>query len=152
MNNHDTKYSIKDILKQISPEFQELTADVQQIMELSKNPVMIGVLLYKLAEERRRTNELLMQLNEKYDKIMFKLKTEPQSKNDKQTVELLPEPDRKIMQLAKINGYVDAETVMKALGYKGLNAASQRLNRLAKDGFLQKVRSGRKVLYFLHTP
>ncbi len=155
MNSHDTNElnneKVKEILKLISPKFQESTLDIQQIMQLSKDPLMLGVLLYKLAEERRKTNELLLQINEKYDKIMFKLKTIPH-KEEKQTVELLPEQDQKIMQLVKINGCVDAETVMKALNYKGLNAASQRLSRLAKEGFLQKVRSGRKILYFLHKP
>jgi hypothetical protein len=46
-------------------------------------------------------------------------------------------------------GKVCAEDVKEAFNYKGLNAASQRLNKLHNLGKIKKNRSGQKVVYFL---
>jgi len=115
---------------------------------------MLGLLLFKLAEERKKTNELLEKIYFKYDEIMLLLKTpqrlEAPSKDEK-TIEILPEQDQKILDLAQINGRTTAEEVTKAIGYKGKNAACQRLNKLHKNGYLNKVRSGKIVFYLSKT-
>ncbi|MBN1940647.1 MAG: hypothetical protein JW772_00530 [Candidatus Diapherotrites archaeon] len=164
-SNSEVSSAFKEIetLRKISPEYNDLTADIQEIMEQSKNPQLVAVLLFKLAKEREKTNEMMAKINEKFDSIMFKLKTahlqqEPsleaeqiqgQSLTELDSVPLkaLPEQDQHIVHLAFEKGQVSAEDVKRELGYKGKNAASQRLNKLFREGHLKKIQAGKKVVY-----
>jgi hypothetical protein len=157
MTDHDRLKSLeesKKVIDTLSPRFNDLTLDVQEIMQLSENPAMLSVLLFKLAEERKKTNELLQKIYDKYDRIMLEIKTR-QPENSLQvgveakTPEILPEQDKTIMDLVQINGSTTAKEVKKALNYKGTNAACQRLNLLTNKGYLKKVRSGKQVLYLI---
>ena len=157
MVGHDTIKGIEDLfenqemIKKISPKFSELSLDIKEISKHCKDPVFIAVLLFKLAEERNRTNKLLEQIDEKFDKIMFNMKTGEtsplQQRDQNEPSSILSEQDQMIMHLAHTNGKVTAEDIKTELGYKGKNAASQRLNRLFKDGHLRKMQSGRKMFY-----
>jgi len=159
MKNHDTSTDIHDTLGQeelinkINPKIADLNLDLREIMELSKNPAFLSVLMYKLAQEREQTNKIMEQLGEKLDEINFHLRKEEVKKKkngvaeNRELVEVLPEQDQMIVNLVQENGSVEAKDIKSALGYKGTNAASQRLNKLYKEGYLRKVQSGRKVLY-----
>jgi len=166
MNAHDEFIELlksKELIEKVSPKFNELTLDIQQVFEHSKNPLLLGALLFKLAEERDKTNKLLEQLNDKYDKIMFELKTKALGESVDQTprieqklavgasdkIVLLPEQDQKILRLIEEKGPTSAEAVQSMLSYKGKNAACQRLNKLSREGLLRKVQSGKKVLFFV---
>ena len=155
MTDHDRIKSLeesKKVIDNLSPRFNDLTLDVQEIMQLSENPAMLSVLLFKLAEERKKTNELLEKIYDKYDRIMLELKTrqpETLQVGVEKAPEILPEQDKKIMDLVQINGSTTAKEVKKALAYKGTNAACQRLNLLTNKGYLKKVRSGKQVLYLI---
>ncbi len=112
--------------------------DVEDIVALGKyleNPVYLGLLVAALIEERKRTNELL-------SKIYHELRRSS-------TVEGLSDQDEKILELIRERGAVTAEDVKEALGYKGLNGASARLNKLHRMGYLQKIRRGKKVYFTL---
>ncbi len=143
----------KKLMENINDKFNEFTFDVQEIMELSENPVFVSILLFKLAEERRKTNQLLEELNKKYDSIMLELKTKGTSVGEahqlttEEDINVLPEQDQQILNLVQDKGLTSAEEVQKALSYKGRNAASQRLNMLYKQGYLKKIQSGKKVLF-----
>ncbi len=160
MGSHDSIKELSDILKdrelvkKISPKFEELSLEIQEVSKYGKNPVFLAMLLFKLAEEREKTNKLLEQIFDKYDEIMLRLKTEqtPFAKESPAQTEseissTLAEQDQIIMHLARTNGQITADIVKAELGYKGKNAASQRLNRLFKEGHLRKIQAGRKVLY-----
>lgn len=138
--------------KELNQKFNDLTFDIQEIMQLGKNPAFLSMLLFKLAEERRRTNELLESINIKYDKILKKLKDKSHDisfeSNDK--IRILPEQDQLIINLIQEKGTINADEVKQALKYKGKNAASQRLNKLAREDYLKKVQSGRRVLFTLN--
>ncbi|MEW6295136.1 MAG: hypothetical protein AB1467_02455 [Candidatus Diapherotrites archaeon] len=165
MNAHDEFIELlksKELIEKVSPKFNELTLDIQQVFEHSKNPLLFGALLFKLAEERDKTNKLLEQLNDKYDKIMFELKTKTLGESVDQTprieqklavgankIVLLPEQDQKILRLIEEKGPSSAEAVQSMLSYKGKNAACQRLNKLSREGLLRKIQSGKKVLFFV---
>jgi len=155
MTSHDTLMELikdKALLEKISPKFNELTADIQEVMSASDNPLVIAVLLFKLAEERDRTNKLLEKLNEKYDDIMFRIKTggvENHESPYRGDPEILPDNDKQIMDYITKNGKATANDIQKALNYKAQNGASQRLNKLCKENYLSKVRAGKKVLYFI---
>ena len=161
MESHDGVKDVSSVLekdeliKKIAPKFGELSADIQEIYKHSKDPVFLAMLLFKLAEEREKTNKLLEQIFDKYDEIMLKLKTERISENPLTptpqphipSTRILPEQDQMIVHLITTRGQISADEVRAELGYKKSNAASQRLNKLFKDGHLRKVQSGRKVLY-----
>lgn len=141
----------KQLIDKISPKFNEMTTDVQEIMQHSKDPVLIATLLFKLAEEREKANKLLESINDKYDKIMFELKTKDMHKevisDQRARFEVLPEQDQIILEFLEKQGGGSARDIQAIMRYRGLNAASQRLNKLYKEGFLKKVQSGRQVLY-----
>ena len=158
MTAHDTIKELeqqKQLLEKLNPKFNDLTIDIQQIMAGSNDPVFIAALLFKVAEERRQANQLLESINDKFDKIMFSLKTQNVSNEPAQQMqnkfEILPEQDQVIVKFIGEKGSATAMDVMGLMRYRGLNAASQRLNKLFKEGYLKKVQSGKKVLFLAHS-
>ncbi len=153
MNNHDAFRELlksREAVKKLSPKFEELTMDVNEIFQQSKDPFFVSMLLFKLAQEREATNKILSEINDKYDKMMLELKTKGLPEVREETsFNLLADQDKKIMDLVSEKNAVTASEVKDALKYKGLNAASQRLNKLFKEGYLKKAQSGKKVLYFI---
>lgn len=158
MTNHDTrKLTPQALLEQISPEFTSLTADLNEVMHASKdNPMIIAALLYKLAQERKQTNELLSKMEQKYDELAFTLKSNapnlstspnPTQPENMHSISLLPEQDQKILSFIETKTSANAEDVRAHVGYKNPNAASQRLNALVKTGYLGKIQSGKKVVF-----
>lgn len=156
MTTHDeSQKKIQALLAQVSPEFTQLTADLNDVMAHADNPMLVAALLYKLAQERQQTNELLAKMESKYDELSFQLKTSgmsatlptPNPNSYAHSISLLSEQDQKIMKLVEENQKVDAMFVQEKLGYKNPNAASQRLNMLVKAGHLGKIQSGKKVVF-----
>ncbi len=156
MTNHDSrKLTPQALLEQISPEFSTLTADLNEVMNASKdNPMIIAALLFKLAQERKQTNDLLAKMEQKYDELSFTLKsnassisTNPTQPENMHSISLLPEQDQKILSFIEKNKQANAEDVRMQMGYKNPNAASQRLNALVKTGYLGKIQSGKKVVF-----
>lgn len=165
MNAHETeresaasKTASRDsgeAIKRLAPDFHGLSLDVQEVMQHSRDPAFMAALMFKLVQEREQTNKLLGQISEKYDKIMFELKTRNQAsalvadplQNPANAFEVLPEQDQMILNLLDQKSSIDATEVKQLLGYKGLNAACQRLNKLYREGHVKKVQSGKHVLF-----
>jgi len=140
----------KTVYDMLSPKFSKETLDIGEIAKQANDPFFVSLLLFKLAEEREQSNKLLAEISEKFDRVMFELKQEKhetQTEVEKASIEILPEQDQKILDLVDQKGMCSASEIVEALGYKRQNAASQRLNKLFREGHLKKVRSGRKVLY-----
>ncbi|MFA5357493.1 MAG: hypothetical protein WC874_01120 [Candidatus Izemoplasmatales bacterium] len=155
MVNHDSfEYDADKLLtdlnavKRISPEFSDLSMDIQEVMKESSNPSFLAALLYKLIKEREETNRVLKSLEKKFEQIQESLIKSPSS-HTKLEIAVLSEPDQHIMQLIQQSGTVTAQDVQARLAYKGTNAASQRLNKLAREGQLKRIRSGKKVFFTL---
>lgn len=127
----------------VNPEFNALTQDLDSVLKSVKDPVTIGVLLFQLAQERKTTNEVLLRIEQKLNA----LSNADEPKKTVANVQFLPEADQKILFVVSQTGGCSASEVQHELGYKGSNAASQRLNALAKMGLLQKVQSGKKVFF-----
>ena len=153
MTNHDTSdYSADKLLtdlnavKHISPEFSDLSVDIQEVLKESSNPAFLAALLFKLTKEREETNKILKELDTTFIRIEKMLKS---NSSNSHTVEenVLPEPDQHIMQMIDEIGMVSAQDIKERLAYKKSNAASQRLNKLVREGHLRRIRSGRKVLF-----
>lgn len=62
---------------------------------------------------------------------------------------LLSSTDEQIVNLVGTRGVVCADDVQAHFKYKGKNAASARLNRLASLGVFEKQQAGRRVYYKL---
>ncbi len=156
MNSHDVFRSVvreKESLEKLSPKVSELN-DLEEMVQQAENPKALAVLMYRLMQERDRTNRLLEGISEKYDSIMLSLKTTPETpivqgmhNTHNNRFEVLPEQDQLILKTIEERGGCAARDIKTMLNYKGLNAACQRLNKLYKEGHLKKVQSGRKVVY-----
>ncbi len=148
-NNDNTQDTKKMFLEQLlGQQFKELgLSDLMDIQEKTKDPLVLSVLVFKLLEERKETNKILKDIQEKYDKLQFSLsQKESQSNLD---IKMLSETDDKIISYIREKKRADAEEIKVAFGYKGTNAASQRLNSLVKDKYLQKITAGRKVYFII---
>ncbi len=118
---------------------EEDVTDLKAIAAYADNPLVLGMMVALLIEERRKTNQLL-------EEILRELR-----KRDVKEEEIvaLSDQDERILELVKERGMVTAADVKEALGYKGLNGASARLNNLHRMGYLKKVRRGKKVYFML---
>ncbi len=156
MNSHDTIKALEkehDSVAKISEVFKSSTQDLEEIMDNAEDPRTLAALLFKVAQEREKTNKVLESINDKYDQIMLQLKTGSPNLQQEELkgtqYEILPEQDKLILEFIGEREQGTAHDIMSVLNYSGLNGASQRLNKLCREGYLQKVRSGKKVLYLL---
>ena len=125
----------------------EVEKDAKEVVSRLKNdPVMLGVLLSKLIEERENTNRLLKTLIQKIERI----ENGVTANEGKGSEEMLPEIDAGIMAFIRERERVTAEDVRLKFNYKGANAASARLNRLYSLGIVNKAQIGKKMFFFLH--
>ena len=145
--NDITKKEVLDLL--LKDKSKELGLDaIIQIQEKFNDPLILSVIMHQLLEERKRTNKILEDMQEKYDKLQFLLKNKQEKESNSDEINILPEVDDKIISFIREKGKVDASMIQVAFNYKASNAASQRLNKLVKDKYLKKVQAGRKV-YFI---
>ena len=140
------------LVEEISPEFAQKNSDIVKISEALKNPVALAAMVYKLAQEREKTNKLLQEVKEQYTQILKELRRNASpTLNARQPLQILPEQDQRILEYIKTNKYATAKDIQKYMDYKGQNAASARLNKLFKDGIIQKIRSGKRVYYTIES-
>lgn len=132
-------------------EFQNMLFDVKYDKEQFNDPETIGLLMYRLSKERKKTNKLFEKITEKLENLHKELEGNKSTSTENKPLlseEKLSKVDKKVYNHVKENGKVDAAKIQEALGYKGRNAASARLNSLYKKGFLEKERAGKRVLYW----
>ncbi len=122
------------------------------IKRLRSDPSLLGLLIAQLINERRRMNALLKEILDRLDRLESQRdKKVVEEINKHQDIDLLPPSDRKIINIIKsMGGKCTAEDVRKAMGYKGRNAASARLNRLYSIGIVKKKQVGKKVFFILN--
>ena len=139
--------SSKERFKKVpSPYLQkEIEDGLKENLEKFKDPVVLATIAYKLLEERENTNRILKNVLARLDQVEAGkgIGTAPPQNA------FLPEIDQKIMDFVGKSGKATAQDVQAHFGYKGSNAASSRLNRLAKEGHLEKKQIGRKVFFLL---
>ena len=161
MTNHDSTLNANDAqnllndlnaVKRISPDFSNLSMDMQEVLKESSNPAFLAALLFRLTKEREETNKILKNLEAKFEKIQELLSKNSSNSHTKSEESILSEPDQHIMQIVTEVGQVSAYDVKQRLAYKNTNAASQRLSNLVREGYLKRVRSGRRVLFVHQHP
>ncbi len=135
----------KEIYKPIveNSEMQEVMDEIQKELPKFKDPVVLAGLLHLLSEERENSNRMFKTIIERLDRIENSLA------NTEAKQELLPSVDQKIIDFIAKKDAVCAKDVKKEFKYKGVNAASARLNRLCSKGLLVKQQVGRKVYFKL---
>lgn len=116
------------------------------LTRLREDPVMLGILMSKLLEERENTNRLLKNLMQKIEGL--EKRAAGRTGQDK-ALSILPEIDEQIVGFIKERGKATAEDVRARFHYKGANAASARLNRMCGLGIIDKAQAGKRVYFFL---
>ncbi|MCC7552581.1 hypothetical protein KO317_02860 [Candidatus Micrarchaeota archaeon] len=123
---------------------QDILVDIEKELPKFKDPIVFAGLLHLLSEERENSNRMFKTIIERLDRIEKELSNESELKQ-----ELLPDVDQKIIDFIKQKEAVCANEVKKQFKYKGVNAASARLNRLCSKELLVKQQVGRKVYFKL---
>ncbi|MCD6279920.1 hypothetical protein J7J26_04095 [Candidatus Micrarchaeota archaeon] len=136
------KKRTNDIYKHFGDIFGDLHSED---IEKFKDPVVLGILISRLIDERENTHRILKTLVERLDRIERKL-SETETKNKEQ---ILSEIDEDLYNFVKVMGKVCAADVKKHFRYKGKNAASARLNKLVNMNLLNKKQAGKKVFFYL---
>mgnify|MGYP006312538211 CR=1 FL=1 len=130
-------------------EFVNAAKEFKEFQAKFDDPVFIATLLHKLSEERSSSNLVLKEVNAKLDRLLA-LEARIAALEEKlvapENNAVLSKTDEKIVALAKKKP-VCAQDVRKALKYRGTNAASARLNALARKGVLHKQQAGKKVYF-----
>jgi hypothetical protein len=142
MPEEDTKERFKNVPAPYLT--HEIETDLKANLEKFKDPVVLATIAYKLLEERENTNRILKNVLARMDKLEA-----GRDAGEPPQGMLLPEIDQKIMDFVSKSGKSTAQDVQKEFGYRGSNAASSRLNRLAEMGILDKRQVGRKVFFLL---
>ncbi len=128
-------------------EYQEYSKDVAYDLEKFNDPLIVGAMIHRLVQERVKTNYLFEQILKELKEINNAIKKGASLPVTSEKELVLSEVDERIVEFVKSRGKATANEVQKALGYKGRNAASARLNHLYEMKVLVKTRAGRKVYY-----
>ncbi|MFH0922851.1 MAG: hypothetical protein V1811_02215, partial [Candidatus Micrarchaeota archaeon] len=78
-------------------EFENLSKDFAKFQEDMKNPLVVGALMSRLAEERQNANLLLKQINARLDVFDSRLKSIEEKVSGSTRETLLSELDEEIM-------------------------------------------------------
>ncbi|MEM4133786.1 MAG: hypothetical protein QXO35_01865 [Candidatus Micrarchaeia archaeon] len=146
------EYKVANFKKEANEEIAALEREIAKL----RDPTVHSALMYLSVKEKENTNRLLKNIYARLDQLEEKLKQMEQKLSSVGTVPsnsapalLLSSVDQKIIDYIKENGPSSAETIQKVFAYKGRNAASARLNKLATFGYLVKQRAG-KVIYYAY--
>lgn len=157
MTDEDRSDKIKGSDK-TKEDFEKLIFDIKYDKEQFKDPTDLAIEIYRLAEERKKTNYVFSEILKRLDAIEESLATgkaysppklETTAAEEGASKELLSDVDQKLLDYVQQRGKVDAEEIRGTFDYRGKNAASARLNSLFQRGLLTKARAGKKVLYWV---
>ncbi len=143
--------------KQIEREIQTLKSELAALAS-KKEPVVpegsnMAVILRYMTEERERTNKILSSITAKITKMEHDVQqsyTQEENTYDEAPVRrevALSALDIKIVNYVQSKEMACADEVKAVMGYKGKNAACNRLNKLREKGLLERFQLGHKVYY-----
>lgn len=138
-------------------EFAELLSGKVKAQETSTG---LLTLVKYLMDENRKTTMLLRNISENLARLETDLNATYEEENPKpeqyvqqpsgeKLVRELPISglDARIIQTIQVMGMACADDIKSKMNYRGRNAASARLNRLYKQGILERYQLGHKVFY-----
>ena len=146
--------------EQLERELRDLKYEINQLSSKKKRVLdenTVSSLMKQLVEERERSNKLLESITEK----IAKLEKEIEVKDYKETPEgeiqefdavsnrevPLSELDSKILNFVQSKEMICADDLVAFMKYRGRNAACARLNKLYRQGILDRYQLGHKVYY-----
>ncbi len=146
--------------EQLERELEGLKYEINQLSSKKKKVLdenIVSSLMKQLVEERERSNKLLESLTEK----ITKLEKEIDVRDGKEQLEgeiqeydavsnrdvPLSELDSKILNFVQSKEMICADDLVHFMEYKGRNAACTRLNKLYRQGILDRYQLGHKVYY-----
>lgn len=141
------KDQIEDEISRLKEEIKALSEKGSRMPDDSTSSLS-SVIKY-FTEERERTNRALSNITNKVMELEKMLsEKEAAAPQDYIAYEIpMSSLDANILDFVKGKGMVCADDVKNLMNYKGRNAACSRLNKLEKEGFLEKFQLGHKVYY-----
>ncbi|MDE1868381.1 MAG: hypothetical protein KGH60_00210 [Candidatus Micrarchaeota archaeon] len=107
-----------------------------------------------MIDENKRTTMILKGITDTLSRLEQDIgynyqQDEVQEQQAQMERQILPvsDLDAKIIQFIQIKGMACADDIRQHMSYRGRNAASARLNRLFKQGVLERYQLGHKVYY-----
>lgn len=137
-------------LKTREAEFESAVNGKENDEKMSSNLLQLFKIMM---DENKKTTILIQHISEKlshFEEEVANVGYEevPQAQEGPSTKEIpISDLDKKIIQFIQLKELACAEDVRKHMGYKGKNAASSRLNRLYKQGLIERHQLGHKVFY-----
>lgn len=145
------KEELKKELAALKTEVVALSSQKQPLQAGSETEVM--ALFKYMIEEREKTNKILAGITAQVQKLEKEFEyvyaeEEKQGYGYAGNREIpLSELDTKIINFVQSKGMVCADEIREFMQYRGRNAACARLNKLYKEGLLDRFQLGHKVYY-----
>ena len=163
MSNNRSRKEIESEIQRMKEQIGQLAVkntDVKLMLEGKTKSDETGsnliTLLKYMMNENRNTTMILKSIADRLDKLDMDVNAEYYEQEDQEQylqenklakVQPISGLDAKIIQLIQSRDMACAEDIKKAMNYRGRNAASARLNRLHKQGLLDRYQLGHKVYY-----
>jgi hypothetical protein len=150
---------MRKTVKQMDNEIRSLKEEMSALASRKEPTITEGesmaILLKYMTEERERTNKILTSITTKITKLERDLHQsyEEDASSSRQTQQMpamempVSTLDIKILNYVQSKEMVCADQIRQEMGYKGRNAACSRLNKLYKQGLLDRFQLGHKVYY-----
>ena len=146
--------------KRIEKELLSLKSEIASLSNRSEKSISsedgVSAMLKYMMEEREKTNKILSAITAKIKKIEQDLEENYVAEPESLYADQIPISNReiplssldvKILNFAQSKGMICAEDLKSEMNYKGRNAACSRLNKLYKQGLLERFQLGHKVYY-----
>ncbi|MDE1856588.1 MAG: winged helix-turn-helix transcriptional regulator [Candidatus Micrarchaeota archaeon] len=140
------------VLNQKSTKERELLIEKEKADDTSNG--LFSLVKYLIDENRKTTmvlkslTENVARLNDEIHGDLDYVEDEPEMQTQQQARELaISGLDAKIVQFIQLKGMACADDIREKMGYRGRNAASARLNKLYRQGLIERYQLGHKVYY-----
>ena len=143
--------------EQLEKELQTLKDEISQLAgrkeqnAVTAESAAVPPLIKQMIEERARTNKMLEEITSKIQRLEKEMAEdyEPEQEYEIMNREVpLSALDSRVLDFVQSRGgMVCADDLVSFMGYKGRNAACTRLNRLYRQGVLDRYQLGHKVFY-----
>ncbi len=143
--------------EQIEKELQSLKDEMGQLAgrkETVTAESTVPSLIKQMIDEREKTNRLLGEITAKIGKLekdideIYEGESGPQVDYEAMSREVpLSNLDSRILDFIQSKGMICADDLVEFMKYKGRNAACSRLNKLYRQGIVDRYQLGHKVFY-----
>ena len=146
--------------EQLERELKDLKYEINQLSSKKKKVLdenTVSSLMKQLVDERERSNKLLESITEKIAKLEKEIEIKDYKDPSESEIQEfdavsnrevpLSELDSKILNFVQSKEMICADDLVVFMKYRGRNAACARLNKLYRQGILDRYQLGHKVYY-----